>query len=427
MTIKISKNSRIISGTIILFVGMFSGYLGNPALLRYGLIVLIFWCCLSNLSARNNLKKILKSLYILVPLFTLITIINVSMFGDKGFFGSNLRSISYVFFTLLLIQLLASSDSYSIFAVLRKNLTLINFFGVVNLIITTIQVFFIHGFFIKNEWLENNSFYEDLCCGLFGSNATHEMTYFFCFWMLLNIYEAFCVSKQRRKWKLCLFIIGMTIWMFVLSAYNDNVAFLGIYTMLVVMYIMYYTNLKYAVFTKILAKYTKYIIMICGVILIILSIPVCRNYIWDVFFDKIGQVFQFKISEVNGSNERLAIVAYALQNGYGMTGIGLGTHGWFGSVKESYLGFAHFGLNSSSSFIMLGGVPFYAVWVLINSYLLWKLNINERGKIWLVAIIFIVIVSSTYTVIFTSYVSAIWLALSLAVFAMTKITMKGNI
>ena len=170
------------------------------------------------------------------------------MFGDKGFLGSNFRSILYGFFALLLIQLLASTDG--LFAVLRRNLNLINLFGIFNLIVTTIQVFFIHGFFIKNEWMENNPFYEDLCCGLFGSNATHEMTYFFCFWMLLNIYEAFCISKPKRKCKLCFFVVSMTIWMWILSAYNDNVAFLGIYAMFIVIYIMYYTNLKYDVFTN---------------------------------------------------------------------------------------------------------------------------------------------------------------------------------
>ena len=425
MTIKISKNSRMISGAAILFVGMFSGYLGSLALLRYSLPVLIFWCCLS-LSIRNNLKKILKSSCFLVLLFSIITIINVIMFGDNGFLGSNLRAILYGFIALLLIQLLSSSELYNIFSVLEKGLTLINFFGVFNLIVTTIQIFFIHGFLIRSEWMESNPFYEDLCCGLFGNNSTHEMTYFFCFWMLLNIYEAFCVSKPRRKWKLCVFIVSMTIWMWALSAYNDNVAFLGIYAMLVVIYIMYYTNIKYGVFVEILAKYTKYIVMICMGAVILLSIPVSQDYIINVFFDKIGRITQFKISDVNGSNERLAIVAYALQNGYGMTGIGLGTHCWLGSVEENYLGFAHFGLNSISSFIMLGGIPFYSIWVLIYSWLLWKLNLDERGKIWFVAIILIVIVSSIYTVIFTSYVSAIWLALSIVVFAMTKVAIKGN-
>ena len=220
----------------------------------------------------------------------------------------------------------------------------------------------------------------------------------------------------------------MTIWMIILSIQNENVAFLGMYALFLAIYMVFYINEKYKISFQAMTKYLKYIILFIVFALVLFVIPASREFIEDSFFNKIEQIFMPDVSNANGSNERLAIVLYALQSGYGITGIGLGTHGWIASTSEGgFLGFNHFGLNSISSFITLGGVPFYVICVLVYSWLLCNISMEDRTLFWFVAIAIIVVASSIYTVIFTSYISVIWLALSVVVFAMTKSRLKGNL
>lgn len=427
MTVTIPKNFRQLAVLFLLFVGMFGGYLEKPSILRYALVVFLVFLCITNPYVKRNLRNNINGLFLLLFLLAAVIVVNVLIHDNSGALGNNLLALLYGFCVLLMVLLLSTCDSYGIFNTLDRYLFFINLFGVINLVVVTIQIFFVHGFLMRPEWLLRNSFYEDLCCGLFGYNATHEMTYFFCFWMLLNLYEAFCNAQPKRKRKLLVFVVCMSAWMIVISTQNDNVAFLGIYAMFLVLYILYYVGNRYKLSAKAVMKYLRYFLLLVAVVALLFIVPQTREFIVDDLIYRLNLILAPDVANANGSNERLAIVIYALQQGYGLTGIGLGAHGWVASADVGFLGFNHFGLNSISSFITLGGVPFYVLYVLLYSWLLWRMDTHNRNWLWFMAIILIVAVSSLYTVIFTSYISAIWMALSVVVFIMTKHKLKGDL
>lgn len=425
VTLRIKKDWTYNTGILLIIMGMFSKYLEWENICMYILTVLFICLIFINKTFRRTLQQNRVGLFLGGTILCVNILLNVMFTNETRCLESNLRRLLYILCVLLVVSVTVLNKKGILRGIFENSFVFINAFGLISQIVLTLQVN-IHGFMMKDSWLAINSYYADLCDGLFGLNGTHEMTYFFCFLILYNIYHSkYRVKEPKRKIILTLYNLILIIWMAFLSTQNDNLSFAFILALMLGTY-----ALMSAIWEgkKLPIKIIKYTILTICVLAIIFSIPAVNAFINETLLERLNLMFAgLNSSNVLGSNERIGIVRYALKREFGWSfGIGLGSYRWVANAGESVMGFAHFGLNSISSFVMLGGMPFYILYVFFYSWIIWKMEKQKNDYLFLVIVILQVVVASFYTIIFVSFVSTIWFCLSMSLFALTKCEIISN-
>lgn len=377
----------------ILFFGMFARYNGHSEewfSWFYRLTILFLFCY-------PGFWKVLQKHYWVVISF-IVTIILFYLSADYGKEWKNVRynldtclkSIMILAVLFLLVQI----NGKEFWITIKRNFLLINGFFVFNLVALAVQI---SGtpFLIKEEWLLANSFYPDLCSGLFGKNGTHILGFFAVFVLLFNLQYAREIEIRRHSLLIYCYCGITMILMLFFSTYNDNFTLFFLYGLAILSFILivFHGNKK------------KMLLYICSsigvaiVLIIILSIlPQTREWMNRMF---IGRFLRFMRSE------RLSLVVFALKNkSTYFLGKGMGIESIITGEK---FGFKHFGMNSASSFLLLGGLWYYISYSsLLSVFLYYFKSSTERKTIRFMIIMGLVVLLSFYTTFFSNVYAILW-------------------
>lgn len=417
--IKKADALELIMMEYLLILGMFSRWIEYSRIWRLVLLFLFVLLCTKK-KFMHGLRKLALSPWFLTPV---ILFIMSGILGEsQQYFTFNLNRIIWPLIIATSIEIIVSNKPEIIRELFDRNYWLLNIIWIINIIVLAIQC---TGtpLLIKSSWLEINSFYKDQCCGLFGNSGTHELSAFSIFMIMYDLYIGY-YRKRGIAGKLIVgfaFVTaGITL---VLSTQNDNMALLFI---LPVFILLFYLQKAFwsgkNIGTKFL-KTMKYVVPILILLAIVVQIPAIKGFIDEKVISRIDRMIHYSSTGVLGSNVRTAAVTYAFTSGKGWAlGYGVGTWPFAeGAIDEVFHGFTNFGLNSMSTFLMLGGIWLYLSAVLLFSHYLYMAcyrKVKTRGYIFIC--IGIVVLFTFYTVLFNSFQTMLWLMMTFIVFGFCR-------
>lgn len=400
-----SKKLISISFGFIFLLALFSRWTENYAIWKL-VFLMIFTTWFSFNKFRRAFFKIVLNKYTFIY-FGLMMISIFQGISNKYTIDNILLAIWPIIFITFIVTLYFMMPDH-VLKILNKAWIPLNIIYVLNLVIITIQC---SGYplLIKKSWIEYNSFYPDLCCGLFGLNGTHEFTLFAIF---MNIYILSKLLNNRCKKSIVIYYIITDILLLYLSTQNDNASIFLILPMFIAIYLLLRIHFNGERVSITLTRILKISIPIIILAIIVINIPFVKRYIEEYVYIRIKMAFRITDAryQINGSNERLAIFLNALSSSRGwLFGWGVGSANLGGG---NFFNFAHFGLSSIGSFTMTGGIWYflsYALYIMRSTRYFIKSKVKFDGY---AVIIFIsMIVMTIYTILFTSFVSMIWFSL----------------
>lgn len=391
---------------LVLFL-IFSGIVEFRAIWHIIVLMLFGIVFLVNKSSKTDFKGML-----ILGIVTLLFIMSALLGDGYEYLGNNFRSSLYSLCAIGICIIITKKNKYLIFDKLTRNIKFFNIILVINIGVLFLQSIGT-GFLIKTAWLAENPYYEDHCAGLFGKNSTNVLTLFSVFVMLLNLYYA--KSKIKNKGKKRLFIVFTILSqgiMAVLSQFNDNIGFYFIFAIFFGFYILT-SNYKDRNFIRKAVYVLEYVAVAIIAVVILYNIPSLNAFINDTVIDRLYRMFYYNqvSGGASGSSERFAIIEYALsQSSSFLFGTGVGSAQW---IQAGQFGFAHFGINSAGSYIILGGVWFYLAYIVLYVHMFRRLlNQNfKSGTIATVGLVVIIIFFSIYTTLFNDARSVVSLIL----------------
>lgn len=386
-------------------------------------LVLIFLFAQRFLLSNNFLKSIFEEniLKICIMIYAALVLVNIIYTRKFEFLFDNMWKIVCTNILIFLIYGMKKMNNDSISRVMAKGFLVLNVFWIANLFVLGMQITG-SGFMIKDKWLATNSFYLDQCCGLFGNSGTHELGFFAVFMLIYNlVYVVKCKSSVQKKGIFVYTLVTQMIMLF-LSTKNDNIALFVLIPMFAAVFLLcmlQWSNVDQNLRKKI---YITGMVSFLVIILLLLLIPYTREFILENVVFRIKKVFLLSSSSIIGSNERLAIPLFGLQNKWGW-GLGKGLGAWLWH-RGGFLDFPHFGLSSVGSFINLGGIWFYLAQTALYAVICFKLcypkKNTKKGMIFLLLSFFIMLAVSIYTNVYTSNISTIWVVLTFLMFGELK-------
>jgi hypothetical protein len=377
-------------------------------------------------------KKLNKNImaFLTVSFIIFLTFITINYFGgiDRGYARKNLMTIVKVIVMESGILMFANNRNFNFYLAMKKSFYLFNFWGILNMIVLMVQIN-VKGFMMQSAWLSMNSYYEDLCAGLFGFNGTHRLGIYMTFLFVYNLYIAEFETPQKvTKKRLYIYNFALLGWHFVLSTKNDNMALYILTVLFFASYVfmdMHWRN--YSVLVNI-AKWSKYILAGVVAVVVVFSISSTREFILDGVITRISKLGTVtSSSRSSGSTERLSILLYSFENGFGYRmGKGIGYWPLGGDDGQNISGgFTHFGLSSMSSMVYLLGVWFYLFFVIWTSKIYQGLC-KKNDKIWFIVIFLIMLFLTFYTSNLTSAPISVSLMLLFTVFGMMEESIRED-
>ena len=406
--LKIIMNSRKITLSkiyviYVIIMGLAYKYLEHY---EYWNVLLIILSILIIFSMKvYGLNKIKVFQYMMLFLLVLFLIILANS-GDNTYIYFNL---SRMLPPLLIAVGISLNDSIrrSVLSIISSKHTTIvlNIFYLLNLIIIIVQVFFVHGFLMKKRWLELNSFYPDQCSGLFGNSGTHELCFFTSF---ITIYNISHYLKNRRT-SFLIYILLTTTTSLLVSTQNDNMAMFIVLTLFMLFYLLLIIQWKTKYFSTRVGKILKLVLISLILFAVLWIIPGTKKYILEVC-KRLQHFVEAVNMKTTGGYERMAILSYSLKSEWcWKLGKGLG----YVEIVErgnKVFGFSHFGLNSTGTFITIGGFWFYLFYCFIFANESVYIYNRKRSAIGSVFIVYIILLFfSFYSPIFSSNPSIIWM------------------
>ena len=388
----------------IFVMALFSNYLEHSNLWNMLLFLDFTILILKSRKFRNSLfsKDIVSWMIVLLALIS-INILQSTSF-ELHIFTDNMMKLFKTLLSCIMIVLIFTENNEFFLGVVLKNRKILNIIWLINLIVLTVQVCGV-PLLIKSEWMVKNPLYADNCTGLFGFSGTHILTFFAMFIFLLNLFGD--ASRPIR-----IFNIVTVVWSLILSTKNDNNIIFIMYGFVFIVFKMVDSISKNGNLSKRMIAFLRTLVILNVSVFALYLVPAIQEFVDNVIINKIISSVSFNDYYINGSNERLAIVATALQNGFGWSfGLGIGCNYWV--VSDIYDGFRHFGLNSIGSMVFLGGIWFYLFINIFYVYLYYKLwNIRKKPTIsYIIILIQFMIFVSTFTTIYTFSLRMIWLTL----------------
>lgn len=390
---------------IVIYI-VFSGIIG--AMPIWHLIILGIYIMTAFFNRKNDLQKEKKHTNNLISVLMVVGVIlflsSLVVSSNYSAAMANIRSSLYPLCGIGILYILNRTNDKIICTAIFKHISFFNVILIINIVVLILQVRGT-GFLIRSSWLAENPFYEDHCAGLFGFNATNILGIYSVFVMMANL--SYMMINRKRKNAIIAFVVITQGIMAFLSQYNDNT---GFYFMTIVFLAVYaYTAIERdSNLVRRIMAIVKYILLIMVIFVIVLYLPVLGDYIRKIVFDKIQRFFFYEsFGGASGGNERLAIVRYAFQlKSTWAFGTGVGATQWF----ERAYGFAHFGINSMGSYILLGGLWFYLIYTSIYTavyYSMFAINKTEKSFMMKLIVFAVVIFFSMYTTIFNDARTAI--------------------
>ena len=425
--IKIRDNKadafEIIMMEYLLILGMFSRWVEHSRVWRLGLL-LMFIVLMTKRKFAHELGKFVSSIWFIVPV---VLFMLSGLLGDsREYFFFNLNRISWPLLIATSIAIIMKTKPDVVYEIFDRNLYFLNLIWVVNIVVLAIQC---TGtpLLIKSAWLEINSYYKDQCCGLFGNSGTHELSAFSIFMIMYDLYQGYYRSKGFKKNILIGFAFLTALITLILSTQNDNMALLFILPLFILLF--YLQKAQWSgkrIGTKFL-RMMKYIVPIVILIIIVLHIPTINTFVDEKVIGRIERMIHYSSTGVSGSNVRVAALVYSFTNGRGWAlGYGVGTWPFAeGSVEELFHGFSNFGLNSMSTYLMLGGIWLYMASVLLFARYLYMASYRmNKTKGYIMICVGIVVLFTFYTVLFNSLQTMLWLMMTFISFGFCRDSIK---
>ena len=288
-----------------------------------------------------------------LSLLLILSLCTIASVSDANT-ANNIKGLLYVFCPSAVYLILTTDSLSRLRQYMIRRAPLLNIVYVVNLYILSRQIQGT-GFMIKSSWLAVNSYYKDHCSGIFGFNGTHICGLFSIFMLLLNLtYLTECKGRTKRLLFGAYTLLAEAV-MIYCAAYSDNMALYVLTPFFVVLY-FYLTREELGILSFIRAHVKTIVIsiLVCALAFyVLLSRPAVRE-LTDKIYLRLYRVIFFNEIGVQGSNERLAILADALSMPFGWRlGYGIGMAPWRG---WNVLGYRHFGLSSIGSTVYLCGI-----------------------------------------------------------------------
>lgn len=438
MKIHINKKSSLnyIIFYFILSIGLLNGYFGGAAVgfavmgifWNTGIIVVFLAEIMEYVVGKKYDKGMVKILLLGGTLFVLFLMASYIFGVNQGYARKNTLTICKVLIVDISLMLLACNFSFDIFKELKKCFWGFNIWGFLNMLVLSLQLVK-KGFMMPAAWLSMNSYYEDLCAGLFGYNGTHRLGIYMTFLFIYNLYIAeFEIKQRKRKKQLYAYNILLLAWHFGLSTQNDNMTIYILTILFFLSYVFMDMHWRHRSISSIIVKWSKYIIAAAIVIIVMFIVPLTREFIVDGIINRIVKLTSTSsANRSSGSTERLSIVLYSFENGFGYK-FGKGIGYWpFGGDFDSnnHVGFRHFGLSSMSSMVYLLGVWFY-LFVLVWVSKIYRRICKSNDRWLLLVILGDMLFLTFYTTNLTSSVLSVNLMLLFSVFGMMGERIKEN-
>ncbi len=436
---KIYLKKRIDQNDIVFFfilcLTMLSGYFSGASvgfawaspLWNIGIITMFFIVIFNYILSRKIDRDILNLLLVGGIVFIVFLVVSYMSGPDRGYAWRNVLIIVKVLIVHISVLLFARAPGIHFFRRMKQSFLLFNIWGIMNMIVLTIQIY-VKGFMMPSSWLSMNRYYEDLCSGLYGFNGTHRLGIYMTFLFIYNQYYGEFETGKKDRIKIYLYNVLLLGWHFILSTQNDNMTIYMLTAIFFAAYLfldMYWRNgsLKGKVM-----KWLKYALIVGVVIVSVLCIPVVRNFVLGKVMDRIYKFGAITSTTAHGSTERLGILLYSFENGFGYKlgkGIGYFSFGGGDLGTNADLGFLHFGISSMSSMIYLLGLWFYLFLVFWISKIYQRLT-RESADLFFPVILLIMLFITFYTTNLTSITMSVCLMLLFSVFAMMRERIKTS-
>lgn len=350
-------------------------------------------------------------------LIILLVLICISMFVSEHneYAFRNFRGVIIPSTVCLSLSTIMTSNKIKFEKMLISCAKILNIWWILNIIALFLQI---SGYpiFLKQKWIEASPYYKDLYCGLFGQNRTHELVLFSCMIYSCNLKICEVLNKRNKKKEaklVLLYTIVTEFMMLIISTQNDNIA---MFLFLPWSILMRGLIKDYDKTIGVIKKYFKYILIVIAIVFVIIlgmHIPSIKIIFKDYLYRRFYDMLNYNKVGIAGSNERLAIVEYALSSPKSyLFGQGFGSEIFGEHVAH---GFKHFGLSSVGSTIYIAGFWYYAMQILLYFHSFMKMVKYNKKNIMVIMLILATVVGlSVYSPIFLSFSSIVFLTLYFA-------------
>lgn len=326
------------------------------------------------------------------------------LLGDNFIFSnakSNFLMMVYPLIYAYYITFICKNKPGFMDRVIEKGFWLFNITMVANIIVLLIQIFVPNSISAVVADTHVMDLYEDTVSGLFEYASTHVVNLFTVFILLYDL--AYVKTLRHKSLRILIWILVavLTAISSFIATYNDNKAFFLFFPLAIV---MFWLSGKID-FSRRILKIMVFSLLIPLVLFALYnSIDGVRQFIDYNFVRTINLVNNSRRlgNSANGSNERIAILAFALsKSSTWLTGTGFGSAGLY---ESNYMSFFHFGQADLGTLLILGGIWFTILLTVfyMKSFLIIIEEKRENRTVALRLAVFVILFSTMiYTQCFT--------------------------
>lgn len=301
------------------------------------------------------------------------------LLGDSFVFSnalSNFLMLLYPIIYTYYIVFLCKNRPHIIDNLLDNCFWIFNVTMIVNIIVLLMQIFVPYS--VNAVIADSNEigFYEDTISGLFRYASTHVVCLFTIFIILYDISYIRRIQKKGVRILIWVLVALMSLISFFIAANSDNKAFFLLLPLLV--FVFWFSG-KMSVTSRFLKVASFFLIVPIAIMLLYNFNNGIRTLIDDNYLKTFNLIMNARNlgASANGSNERIAILSFALSRvSTWITGTGFGSSYIYSS---GYLGFNHFGQADFGSVLILGGV-WYTVLLMAYYMKSFILIIGQQSK-----------------------------------------------
>lgn len=310
--------------------------------------------------------------------------------------GSNFLMIVYPFVYVYYITFLCKNRAQFINSTIKSAFWLFNATIILNIYVIYQQIVNPYSFraVVVGDEI---AYYADLISGLFAYASVHTFCLFSIFVILYNFSYRQTLKHNAQRvlfvWNIILIVIILAI-----SLANENKAGFILLPLCILLYWFSGSEKK----SK---RLNRVVVTVClGPILVFMLytfVPAVKEFI-DHNVLKLLVMMQTSLhigSSALGSNERIAIMGYALGNmKTWLTGTGFGSASYY---QSGYQGFMHFGQADFGSILILGGVWFLILMIMAYQRMFMRIVGVPKNKMLQLGVTIILIITVVYTQCFT--------------------------
>lgn len=362
----------------------------------------------------KQLKGCVQCIGILISMYCASTIIGESINWNN--IKRNFLMQAYPIVYFYYVSFLCSRNPEYMDRIMEKGFWVFNITMLVNMVVMAIQI--VRPNLIMAVAVSGTiDYYADTISGLFQYGSVHVVCLFTIFLLLYNMSYQKTLQKKRQRNLLIGYTVLVGAVMVLISVLNDNKAFFILMPIALVLYILTSASVN--------PKLKK------NVLISILIIPVVIGLSYSIvepFREFVDEEILSVINlisgalhlgnKANGSNERIAIISYALKMpSVWLFGMGFGTAYLYQSGFE---GFRHFGQADLGSILLLGGLWYLILLCFVYYKMMKKMFNAKRADVMLWGVTAILLITALYTQCLTRPNITMGMLLIVLVFRMQK-------